>query len=243
MERVTFSISAVVGEGWELAKKHGLMLAVIVFAFYMVMNLISAPFSMPSQDVMDKYMNAIQHQDFEGAMRAINGMTTGAGYYIASVLESIISIVFFAGFVRTCILLANHSMDKLSFDGFKMPVMTYLKVFGLNIIVGFIVVIGTCLCILPGIWLGVKLSMSEYYLLDHPEAGIGESIKASWEMTKGNFWNLVGLCITNIFLVLLGFCVCCVGALFAIPWTYFNDITAYNTLLANYIPEVQYETV
>ena len=243
MERVTFSISAVIGEGWELAKKHGLMLAVILLAFDMVMNLISAPFSMPSQEVMDKYTNAIQHQDFEGAMQALNGVATGAGYYIASVLESIISIVFFAGLIRTCILLANHSMEKLSFDGFKMPVMTYLKVFGLSIIVGFIVLIGTFLCILPGIWLAIRLSMSEYYLLDHPEAGIGESMKASWEMTKGNFWNLVGLCITNIFLVLLGFCVCCVGALFAIPWTYFNDVSAYNTLVANYIPEVQYETV
>ena len=243
MERATFSISAVVGEGWELAKKHGLMLAVILLAFDMVMNLISAPFSMPSQEVMDKYTNAIQHQDFEGAMQALNGVATGAGYYIASVLESIISIVFFAGLIRTCILLANHSMEKLSFDGFKMPVMTYLKVFGLSIIVGFIVLIGTFLCVVPGIWLAIRLSMSEYYLLDHPEAGIGESIKASWEMTKGNFWNLVGLCITNIFLVLLGFCVCCVGALFAIPWTYFNDVSAYNTLVANYIPEAQYETV
>ena len=243
MERATFSISSVVGEGWELAKKHGLMLAVILLAFDMVMNLISAPFSMPSQEVMDKYTNAIQHQDFEGAMQALNGVATGAGYYIASVLESIISIVFFAGLIRTCILLANHSMEKLSFDGFKMPVMTYLKVFGLSIIVGFIVLIGTFLCVVPGIWLAIRLSMSEYYLLDHPEAGIGESIKASWEMTKGNFWNLVGLCITNIFLVLLGFCVCCVGALFAIPWTYFNDVSAYNTLVANYIPEAQYETV
>ena len=243
MEHVTLSISAVIGEGWELAKKHGLMLAVILLAFYLLCNLITAPFSMPSQEVMDKYMNAMQHQDFDGAMRALNSVTTGVGYYIASMLESIISLVFYAGLARTCILLANHSMDKLSFDGFKMPVITYLKVFGLSIIVGFIVLIGTFLCVIPGIWLGVKLSMAEYYLLDHPEAGIIESMKASWEMTKGNWWKLLGLAFTNIFLVMLGLCVCCVGALFAIPWTYFNDVTAYNTLLANYIPEVQYETV
>lgn len=243
MERVTLSISAVVGEGWELAKKHGLMLAVIVLAFSLVMYLIMIPFSMPSQEVMDKYMNAMQHQDYDGAMRALDSVTTGVGYNIASVVESLISIVFYAGLARTCILLASHSMDKLSFDGFKMPVMTYLKVFALSIVVGIIVAIGLCLCVLPGIWVAVKLSMSVYYLLDHPEAGIVESMKASWEMTKGNWWAILGLEFVNFFLVLLGFCVCCIGTFFAIPWTYLNEVTAYNTLLTNYIPEAQYETV
>ncbi len=243
MERNYMSISAVVGEGWTLAKKYGLWLALFVFVYIIVCNLLTAPFSMPSSEVMEQYTNAMRRQDIDGAMRAINGMTSDTGYYIATVIESVISIVFSAGFAKTCIMLANHNMDKLSLDGFKMPVTTYLKVFALNIIVGLIVFAGTLLCLLPGIWLGVRLSMSVFYLIDHPEAGIGESMKASWEMTKGNFWSLLGLEVTNFFLILLGFCVCCIGAIFAAPWTYLNNVTAYNTLLGNYIPEAKYETL
>lgn len=240
--KINLSISACITEGWSLTKKYGLALACFVLVYLIVANLLSSVGTM-SSDSFGVYMDAIQRQNYDRAMAALNEMSTGPVYYITSILTSIISIVFSIGMINTCLMLSSGKMPKVSFDGFKLSPMLYLKGVGLSFVIAICVLIGTFLCILPGIWVAIRLSMALYYLIDHPEAGIGESIKASWAMTKGNFWSLLGLDISNGFISLLGFCLCCIGYLFTMPWTIFNHASAYHTLVQNFIPEAEYETL
>lgn len=124
-------------------------------------------------------------------------------------------------------------MAKVSLDGFKMSAMTYLKYFAVCVIVGLIVGIGTALCVIPGIFFAIRLAFAEWYILDHPEAGIGEAISASWKMTKGNFWSVFGLQLCEFGIILLGYLCCCIGVLFAVPFAMFVESCAYTTLHEN----------
>ena len=223
------SVSESISQGWELAKKHGLLLAVFVFVFGIAMSLLNS-FTLPS-GFMEQYVNAIQTQDTESLQRLAMQSTTGST--VISIIQLVIEVIFMAGFCATIMKLVRGIMEKVSLKGFKMPAMTYLKYFAISIIVGLIVGIGTALCVIPGIFFAVRLAFADWYILDHPEAGIGEAISASWKMTKGNFWSVFGLLLSEVGIILLGYLCCCIGVLFAVPFACFAESCAYMTLHEN----------
>jgi len=226
------SVSESISQGWELAKKHGLLLAVFVLVISILTSLLNS-LALPA-GFMEQYMSALQNQDSQQFQRL--AMQMSAGSSVISVIQLLIELVFYAGFTATILKLARGIMQKVSLDGFKMSAITYLKYLGVCIIVGLIVGVGTMLCIVPGIFFAVRLAFADWYILDHPEAGIGEAISASWHMTKGNFWSVFGLLLAEIGIVLLGFMCCCIGAYFAIPFAMFAESCAYMTLHEN-LPE------
>lgn len=225
------SVSDSISQGWELAKKHGLLLAVFVLVIGIVMSLLNS-FVMPS-GFMEEYAKVLQGGDPESLQRLALQMS--AGSTVISVIQTVIEVFFMAGFCATIMKLVRGIMEKVSLDGFKMPAMTYLKYFAVCIIIGLAVGIGSVLCIIPGIFFAVRLAFADWYILDHPEAGIGEAISASWNMTKGNFWSVFGLLLSEIGIILLGFLCCCIGVYFAIPFALFAESCAYATLHENLV--------
>lgn len=225
------SVSDSISQGWELAKKHGLLLAVFVLVIGIVMSLLNS-FAMPS-GFMEEYAKVLQGGDPESLQRLALQMS--AGSTVISVIQTVIEVFFMAGFCATIMKLVRGIMEKVSLDGFKMPAMTYLKYFAVCIIIGLVVGIGSVLCIIPGIFFAVRLAFADWYILDHPEAGIGEAISASWNMTKGNFWSVFGLLLSEIGIILLGFLCCCIGVYFAIPFALFAESCAYATLHENLV--------
>ncbi|MBO4565504.1 MAG: hypothetical protein J5720_08720 [Bacteroidaceae bacterium] len=230
------SVSESVSQGWEFAKQHGLMLAVFVLILYIVNSLLNT-LTMPA-DFWDNYMKALSDpqsaQDFQTWMAASTSTTLG---FVVSIIIDIIQVIFYAGFTATVLKLVRGTMEKVSFDGWKMSAMTYLKYFAVIFIVGLVTVIGLFLCILPGIFIGTRLAFADWYILDHPEAGIGDALKASWNMTSGNFWSVLGMIVTEAAIVLIGFMCCCIGVLFAIPFACFVEGCAYKMLNADFIDE------
>ena len=223
------SVSESISQGWELAKKHGLLLAVFVLVISILMSLLNS-LALPS-GFMEQYVNALQNQDPESLQRL--AMQMSAGSTVISIIQLVIEVFFLAGFSATILKLARGIMEKVSLEGFKISAMTYLKYFAVAIIVGLIVGIGTFLCIIPGIFFAVRLAFADWYILDHPEAGIGEAISASWKMTKGNFWSVFGLLLSEVGITLLGYLCCCIGVLFAVPFACFAESCAYMTLHEN----------
>jgi len=228
----TLSVSEVISQGWGLAKKHGLLLACFVFVILMVTQLLSSV-SLPS-GFLEDYLEAIKYQDPE-KLKALAAQASSTSFVgsLVQFLVSIVQIICWAGLTNIVLRITKGTMQSVSLSGFKMSVMTYLKFLVLELLVSLIVLIGTLCCIIPGLWIAVRLSMVEMYILDHPEAGVGEAIKASWNMTKGNFWSLVGMFLSNLGIVILGLCCCCIGVYFAIPFTMFVETSAYYTLLPN----------
>lgn len=230
------SVSESVSQGWEFAKQHGLMLAVFVLGFQIVVSLLNS-LTMPA-DFWANYMNSMS--DPKAAQDFSNMMLAGGTTLLSTVMSfvvGIIQLIFYAGFTATVLKLIRGTMEKVSFDGFKMSAMTYLKYLAVNIIVGLAIVAGLFICIIPGVFLAVRLAFADWYILDHPEAGIGEAISASWNMTKGNFWSVLGLLVTEVAICLLGFMCCCIGYFFAVPFILFVEGCAYKTLNGDFIDE------
>ena len=227
----SFSVSESISQGWELAKKHGLLLALFVLVISIITSILNS-FTLPS-GFMEGYTKAVTQNDPDAMMQLLNSSSTSAASIIVSIIQTVVYVLFLAGFCATILKLTRGLMAKVSLDGFKMSAMTYLKYFAVCVIVGLIVGIGTALCVIPGIFFAIRLAFAEWYILDHPEAGIGEAISASWKMTKGNFWSVFGLQLCEFGIILLGYLCCCIGVLFAVPFAMFVESCAYTTLHEN----------
>ena len=227
----SFSVSESISQGWELAKKHGLLLALFVLVIGIITSILNS-FTLPS-GFMEGYTKALTQNDPDAMMQLLNSSSTSAASIIVSIIQTVVYVLFLAGFCATILKLTRGLMAKVSLDGFKMSAMTYLKYFAVCVIVGLIVGIGTALCVIPGIFFAIRLAFAEWYILDHPEAGIGEAISASWKMTKGNFWSVFGLQLCEFGIILLGYLCCCIGVLFAVPFAMFVESCAYTTLHEN----------
>lgn len=227
----SFSVSESISQGWELAKKHGLLLALFVLVIGIITSILNS-FTLPS-GFMEGYTKALTQNDPDAMMQLLNSSSTSAASIIVSIIQTVVYVLFLAGFCATILKLTRGIMAKVSLEGFKMSAMTYLKYFAVCVIVGLIVGIGTALCVIPGIFFAIRLAFAEWYILDHPEAGIGEAISASWKMTKGNFWSVFGLQLCELGIILLGYLCCCIGALFAVPFAMFAESCAYTTLHEN----------
>ena len=121
-------------------------------------------------------------------------------------------------------------MKNFDMSGFKMSVNTYVYFFLATIVVALIVSLGTVLCFIPGIFFGVRLIFVLPYILTHPEAGFGDAFKHSWNMTKGHFWDLLGLGVLYVIFCFLGLLCCCIGVYFAAAMGYFMLSVAYVML-------------
>ncbi|MBN2612010.1 MAG: hypothetical protein JXB00_10685 [Bacteroidales bacterium] len=98
---------------------------------------------------------------------------------------------------QTMIISATYSYVSLYVkkgrDGFTIPDVWekmkgfILPVLGTNFVVGLIVIIGFVACLIPGIYLGVSLSII-FAALIIEEKGFGSAFSRSFELTKQNWW-------------------------------------------------------
>lgn len=91
-----------------------------------------------------------------------------------------------------------------------------LPYIGASILYGIVVVIGYFIFLLPGMYLSIRLSLYQYFVVDKGQGPI-ESLKSSWALTEGSFWDLVGVqcvitCVVMLSLIPLG-----LGLLITIP--------------------------
>jgi hypothetical protein len=76
---------------------------------------------------------------------------------------------------------------------------------------------GIVLC-LPAIYIAIRASFFQAFIVEE-DAGIIESIRKSWAITKGQEWRLVLLILVSIALMIAGLCLFFVGVFIAVPLT------------------------
>jgi uncharacterized membrane protein len=133
-------------------------------------------------------------------------------------------------------MLTSGEATQFNLNGFKMPVKKYIYYVVVQILVSIITGIGLCLCIIPGIYLAVRLQFVAICTLHHPEDGISGAFERSWKMTKGNFWNLFLLGVLAVLINIAGLLCCCIGVYFTSAMVYFMQTVAYFTLAENNTP-------
>lgn len=98
-----------------------------------------------------------------------------------------------------------------------------------SIFVGLFVLVGIILLIIPGFYFLYRTMFYSYFLVDKKMGPI-EAIKASWNATKGNVWNIIGFQFLTFGVVILGFLALIVGLLVAIPVVSVATVYVYRKL-------------
>ncbi len=225
MEQNKLNLSEVFNSAWALTKKHGIIVAIFVFVISLIVQSISFLFA-PAGMAFDP--NDVKSADdvlaFITALNASNS---------ASIISSLIQSILTAGVINMVFGFVLGRINEASLSVFQMPFQKYLNYFAVSLIVGFAVVIGTMLCIIPGIYLGVRLQYASYHIMEHTEDGIMGAIKKSWELTKTDFFTHFLLGLACFGCIILGLICCCIGMYFAAAFVYFVYVIAYLTLIGN----------
>ena len=219
------SIDNNLSQAWGLTKKR-----VVVVLLLMIIILI-----------IGGIPNFIQYADYVKVLAATGDpemaqqilMETAASTQITGAIATIICVI-----IQLYPTIVTYRMANDAAKGEKPDLTDRLKDgfrgLGFFLIVNILFFICTWLgmicCIIPGIFLVVRFLFAPIIAALHPERSLKECFAQSWQITKGNFWNLFLLGIIATFLNILGLICCCVGVLVTSIITYFMLILAYRTL-------------
>ena len=95
-----------------------------------------------------------------------------------------------------------------------------------TIVVSLIVGLGFVLLIIPGVILALMFNFAPLIAVDR-NAGVGDALSLSKEITTGNKWTLLLLCLVAFGIMILGFLALCVGILFTAPFVGLIYVVAY----------------
>lgn len=232
MANYSLEIGNALNAAWEYAKKYGLLIAVI----YLLMDLLTGgldQISGPSvnQEAYQALGEAIGRQDWESAGSIAQSLNTG--FPVGGIIGAILKLIVSVGLYNLALGLMAGRFSEVTFDAFKLPFATYLKVFVVNLITGIIIFVSVLCCIIPVFFVAPRIIFAPVYQVEHPEAGIFESISASWNMSSGNTFSLLGLGFIIVGIAIVGFCCCCIGVYFAAAIELFALTAAYYQLKGN----------
>lgn len=115
---------------------------------------------------------------------------------------------------------ADGKEDLLSFSKLQSFLPSFnqiLGMLGVALLMGLLIICGLILLIIPGIWVAVRLSLSNLAYIDKTE-GVRKALRSSWNMTKGPiFWTAVLVGLTSLFLYIVGLVLFGIGILVTYP--------------------------
>lgn len=78
-------------------------------------------------------------------------------------------------------------------SAFSYALKNLLRFFVANLLVVLAVIAGLILLIIPGLYIGLRLSLTSYVLVDRPELSGMDAVKESWKLTRGNVGKVLGI--------------------------------------------------
>jgi hypothetical protein len=207
MDEKTFLIGDAVGFGWDTMKNN-----VGFFVLAVLIMWIAAA--------------------IPGGLQSPFYMTRGAAA-VVGVLFGLLSIVVgvFVNLAQIRISLRFCSGETADFEDLYNQYPKFVDMLIGTILYGLIVLAGFILLIIPGIYWAIRYHFYGYLILDQDMKPV-DAIKRSGELTRGVWWHLLGFWIVMWALAMLGFILCCVGALFTTPIIMVSIAYVYRTLLA-----------
>lgn len=237
MASYSLEIGNAVNTAWEYAKKHGLLIAVIYLLVGVVaggLGHISTPTFSYNYDSSQALGEAISRGDWQDVGNIAQTLSSGNHVvWFGGMLGSILKILVSVGLYNLALGLMAGRFSEVTFDAFKLPFVVYLKVFAVEIITNIILFVSALCCFVPYFFVAPRVILAPVYQVEHPEAGIFESISAAWNMSSGNTLSLLGLGIIMLGILILGLCCCCVGVYFAAAIKLFALTAAYYQLKGN----------
>ena len=213
---ITISIGDIIGKAFEFAKKYGLPMAGMLFAAGVLGGIISNVFNFGGSHLLQSTKGVFQ-------LAALGPIL--ASSFLPLLINTVVGVSIFASILE---ILRNNG-GRYRFDHGLSPIV-YLKVVGCQFVYGLAIYVGLIFLIAPGIFFAVRWVFAPIYLIDHPEASIGEALRASWDKTADHFWPLLGLGIVTGLIAGAGLVVCCVGYFFTLTILYIAQVITYRLL-------------
>jgi uncharacterized membrane protein len=147
--------------------------------------------------------------------------------FLLTIIGIALSAIFGLGLIKISLEICDGKEPKIS-DLFSQYRLFFRYLFA-SILKSLICLFGFILLIIPGIVLSIRLSFFDYLIVDK-NSKIIESLKKSWEITKGSTWNLFLLYLLLGLINLLGFFALIVGLFWSIPTTRIAEAFVYRKL-------------
>lgn len=139
--------------------------------------------------------------------------------WVISVVLMIAAYIWSIVWFKISLAAARNDHSKLMFTSLKDLLPTWTEVLylvGIALLGGLIVLCGLILLIIPGIYVGIRLSLANYAYLDRHET-VQKSLRYSWNITKGKFWTVLLTSIVVVALYVLGVFALGIGLFIAYP--------------------------
>lgn len=125
------------------------------------------------------------------------------------------SVIKYGGDLMVLRAMRNEKIEiSEMFDGFKK---NYVNIILANLLTFAIIGFGFLFLIIPGIILACRLVFVSYLVMDKNMDPVA-AVEKSWEMTKGHGWQIFGMALLAIPIVIGGLLCFIVGIVFAIIW-------------------------
>ena len=188
------TITGSYGYGWQQMWKHFLYL----FLVMIIVGIAESPTSI------------VRDSDAENSPGMIILQILAAVYWLL-----VFSVVKYGGNLMYLRAIRNEKFEiSEMFDGFKK---NYINIILANLLTFAIIGLGFVLLIVPGIILACRLAFVSYLVMDKNMEPV-TAIEKSWEMTKGHGWQIFGMGLLVIPIVIGGLLCFIVGIVFSIIW-------------------------
>jgi len=147
--------------------------------------------------------------------------------FLLNIISSVISIIFGLGLIKISLKLCDG--EEAKFSDLISQYKLFFKYLFASFLYGLITLFGFILLIIPGIILLIRLGFFDYLIVDK-NSRIVESLKKSWEITRGNTWNLFLLYLLLFLINILGALALIVGLFWSIPTTMVAEAFVYRKL-------------
>ncbi|WP_438026111.1 hypothetical protein [Sorangium sp. So ce233] len=185
--------------GWERLKRDP---AVIIGAMFVVGLAAGFP------NVIGGGIQASLAADAPGLGSAVQGLMQLVGLVISS---------YFAGGLSLLLLKVARGQP-YSFNDILAGGQWFLPILGAQLLTSIAVFVGAIFLIVPGVILGLGLSMTTMCIVDK-NLGTIDAMKESWRITTGHKGGLFVYALLALALMLGGLLACCVGTIVAAPIT------------------------
>ncbi len=148
---------------------------------------------------------------------------------IWSIVSAILSLIIQVGIIK--IVLDLHDGKPLNLANLYSMFHLAPRFIGASVLYGLMILVGLVLLIIPGIYLAIKLQFYSFLIVDK-NAGVVDSLKKSWAITKGVELNLFLFTLVIVILNILGAIALLVGLLVTIPTTTMASVYVYRKLLS-----------
>lgn len=215
-------VMACIGRGFQLTKRHFLVLFLVGLIYIGISMAVNLPFS-----IMEGVQNFNSYSPSPGEGQFAYGVRDQFTplYLVHQIVSSLVSLFLALGTTRIGLNLVSGqeaSVGQVFSQGGKM-----LRMIGATIIFYIAVMIGFVLLIVPGVYIALRFGQFAIAIVDK-DMGIMEAFRYSSSLTTNNRLNLLGLGIMGFLIMIAGLLALCVGVVFAIPVVWLSTTVAYR---------------